>query len=167
MLFATGASLIQPRSRGKRHEHSCMAAHTRIASVHSPILRVEAWTLFYQRVLSAARSRSPPVDGLNLLWCPLLELVHPRRAGCVEAASIGAHQLRDGESDPSAECNADPRPCWEKVRDWMDRSRFARVRPALALQLIGIANQSLGQRANASCWGVNRQGGLSWKRAWR
>ena len=59
MLLATGASLIQPTlrhpagPRAQLHDlnSSCVAVQIRVASIDSPIFRVEAWTLFYQVLL--------------------------------------------------------------------------------------------------------------------
>ena len=167
MLLATGASLIQPTLRhpagpfAQRHDlnFSCMAVQTRAARMDSPIFRVEAWTLFYQLVLSAARSRflSADVSGLNLLWCPLLGLMHPRRVGCAEAASIPALGLRGGADQGAG------RACLAMVKDWMDRSHVTRAKPALARQLISRANES-ADLANGSCWGANYRGVLTWRR---
>ena len=167
MLLATGASLIQPTLRhpagphAQRHEpnSSCMAVQTRVAGMDSPIFRVEAWTLFYQLVLSAARSRflSSHVSGLNLLWCPLLGLVHPRRVGCAEAASIPALRLHGGADQCAG------RACLAMVEEWMARSHVTRARPVLARQLISRANES-EELANGSCWGANYHGGLTWRR---
>jgi len=55
-ILATGASLIQPTlrhpagPRAQLHDlnSSCVAVQIRVASIDSPIFRVEAWTLFYQ-----------------------------------------------------------------------------------------------------------------------
>ena len=167
MLLATGASLIQPTLRhpvgphAQRHDpnSSCMAVQTRVASMDSPIFRVEAWTLFYQLVLSAARGRflSSHVSGLNLLWCPLLRLMHPRRVGCAEAASIPALRLRGGADQCAG------RACLAMVEEWMARSHVTRARPVLARQLISRANES-EELANGSCWGANYLGGLTWRR---
>ena len=88
MLLATGASLIQPTLRhpagpfAQRHDFnfSCMAVQTRAARMDSPIFRVEAWTLFYQLVLSAARSRflSADVSGLLLATKPKVNKTHAK-----------------------------------------------------------------------------------------
>ena len=145
--------------RFNEYDFRSVAVQIRVASIDSPIFRVEAWTLFYQLVLSAARGRflSSHVSGLNLLWCPLLRLMHPRRVGCAEAASIHVLRFRGGTDQCAG------RACFAMVKEWMDRSHVTRARPVLARQLISRANES-EELENGSCWGANYHGGLTWSR---